>query len=128
LKILADPDPAHLLVRRVGATVTPEAAVLDQKGRMLYRGPIDGLYFDFGKRRPAPTQSHVRQVLDAILSGKPIIMLRIKLVGCYISTDLRQGSRFEAFFTLEHRRSRSDSSRIRRSFCPGCGRPLPGDC
>lgn len=53
-------DPAHRLARKVGATVTPEAAVLSPDGRLLYRGRIDDLYVGFGKRRETATRPLIK--------------------------------------------------------------------
>jgi len=78
-------DTKHDLVHKVGATVTPEAAVLDRDGKVIYLGRIDDLYADFGKRRPAPTQRYLRQALDAVLSGKPVAIPSVDPIGCYIS-------------------------------------------
>jgi hypothetical protein len=87
LQIPLIPDTAHELVHRVGATVTPEAAVLEPGGKLIYLGPIDDLYADFGKRRPAPTERYLRQALDAVLSGKPVVIRTAKPIGCFISAE-----------------------------------------
>ncbi|MGD0223371.1 MAG: redoxin domain-containing protein [Terriglobia bacterium] len=81
------PDTAHYLVHRVGATVTPEVAVLERGGKLVYLGPIDDLYVDFGKRRAAPTQWYLRQALDAVLSGKPVAIPAVNPIGCFISEE-----------------------------------------
>src|SRR5580700_6099593 len=78
-------DTKHDLVHKVSATVTPEAAVLESDGKLVYLGRIDDLYADFGKRRPAPTQRYLRQALDAVLSGKPVAIPSVDPIGCYIS-------------------------------------------
>jgi thiol-disulfide isomerase/thioredoxin len=87
LNIPLIPDASHYLVHMVGATVTPEAAVLERGGRLIYLGPIDDLYVDFGKRRPEPTQRYLRQALDAVLSGKPVAIPTAKPIGCFISPE-----------------------------------------
>jgi hypothetical protein len=84
LRIPLIPDPRHQLVHKVGATVTPEAAVLERGGKLVYLGRIDDMYVDLGKRRPAPTQRYLRQALDAVLSGKPVAIPRVAPVGCFI--------------------------------------------
>ncbi len=77
-------DPAHALVKRAGATVTPEAAVLATDGAVLYRGRIDDRFADYGKRRAAPTTRDLRDALDAVLAGKPVATPFTKAVGCFI--------------------------------------------
>ena len=77
-------DHNHKLTRRAGAQVTPEAAVFDAKGRLVYRGRIDDLYADFGKKRFNPTRRDLRDTLDALLAGKRLTKRTTKAVGCYI--------------------------------------------
>jgi hypothetical protein len=81
------PDSTHYLVHRVGATVTPEVAVLERGGKLVYLGRIDDLYIDFGKRRAAPTHRYLRDALDAVLNGKPVAIPNVNPVGCFIYPD-----------------------------------------
>src|SRR5947207_2585592 len=46
-------DTKHDLVKKLNATVTPQAVVVGGDGRILYRGRIDDLYATLGKRRSA---------------------------------------------------------------------------
>jgi hypothetical protein len=78
-------DRKHVLVRRAGATVTPEAAVFAAGGRLAYLGRIDDWYVDFGKRRSAPTQRYLCQALDAVLKGEPVAITRVPPIGCSIT-------------------------------------------
>jgi hypothetical protein len=75
-------DPYHRLVKRTGATIAPEVAVLGPDGKVLYRGRIDDLYADLGKRRPEPTQRDLRNALTAILQGKPVANPVTTALGC----------------------------------------------
>ncbi len=77
-------DPAHRLVRRAGATVTPEAAVFAPSGKLLYRGRIDDLYLGFGQRRFAATRHDLRDALDAVLAGRPVPVPRTQAIGCFL--------------------------------------------
>ena len=77
-------DPKHLLVRRLSATVTPEAVVVTPNGRTVYQGRIDDRVQDFGKMHPQPTVSDLRNALDAVLAGKPVPQPRTKAIGCFI--------------------------------------------
>ncbi len=65
-----------VLARKVGATVKPEAAVLSPTGELLYRGRINDIYADFGKRRAQRTHCELKDILEAILAGKPVAVLR----------------------------------------------------
>jgi hypothetical protein len=51
--------------------VTPEVAVVGPGGALLYRGRIDDLWSDYGKRRQEPTTRDLRAALDAALAGRP---------------------------------------------------------
>ena len=78
-------DRKHELVRRVGATLTPEAVVVGADGKTLYRGRIDDLYVALGKRRYEATTHDLRLALDAVLAGKAVPTPRTQAVGCAIS-------------------------------------------
>jgi len=77
-------DPQHRLVAAVGATVSPEAALVSATGQVLYRGRIDDRVTGPGKRRPHPTRRDLRLALDAVLEGKPIPARLTRAIGCYI--------------------------------------------
>ena len=78
-------DPKMRLALRVGATVTPEVAVLSTKGELLYLGEIDDIYAGFGKRRAAPTCRYLKNALDAVLGETPVPVARTHAIGCYIA-------------------------------------------
>ena len=78
-------DTKHLLVHATGATVTPEAAVIDQNRALAYRGRIDDRYTDFGKRRAEPSKRDLREALDAVLAGRSVLEARTRAIGCYIA-------------------------------------------
>lgn len=78
-------DPEHVLVKRAGATITPEAALFDANGRLLYHGRIDNLYEDAGRTRPAATTHELQNAVEAAISGKPVPLASTNAVGCYIS-------------------------------------------
>ena len=77
-------DPRQELAHHVGATVTPEAALLDRDGNVAYIGRIDDLFADFGKRRVAPTTHELRDALDATLAGRPVARPKVAAIGCEI--------------------------------------------
>ena len=77
-------DPDHVLAARVGATVTPEVAVVGDGGRLLYRGRIDDRYVDFGRKRPAATTHDLRTALAAVAAGRPVEIPLTRAVGCPI--------------------------------------------
>jgi peroxiredoxin len=82
-------DPAQTLVRHAGATITPQAAILKPDGALLYLGPIDNRFVDFGKSRPQATESYLRSGLDEVLAGKPIAVASRHSIGCSIPRKLK---------------------------------------
>lgn len=72
------------LARLVKAKVTPEAHVIDRTGKARYRGRIDNLYADFGKRRREPTVHDLKDAIECVVRGTVIKPARTKAVGCYI--------------------------------------------
>ncbi|MCX7701911.1 MAG: hypothetical protein N2039_13615 [Gemmataceae bacterium] len=79
-------DPEMSLARWVGATIRPEAAVLTPKGQLLYRGRINDLYAEVGKKRPRPTTHDLKDAIQAVIEGKEIRVPRTRAVGCDIQT------------------------------------------
>ncbi len=77
-------DSRQVLMKRAGATVTPEAVVIDSRGIAIYRGRIDNWFEDFGKQRFAATTHDLRDALDAVLAGKKVLVPVTKAVGCPI--------------------------------------------
>jgi hypothetical protein len=77
-------DPHQALVKRLHATVTPEAAVV-VNGVVKYRGRIDDRYVELGLERPAPTTHDLADALAAVLSGRSVDRPVTQAVGCFIA-------------------------------------------
>lgn len=77
-------DTDQKLVKQIGVTVTPEAAIMNGT-RVMYRGRIDDRYIDFGKDRIVPTKRDLEDALDALIAGKPIAIRETRAVGCILS-------------------------------------------
>lgn len=77
-------DAKHELVKLLGATVTPEAAVVGPDGTLLYRGRIDDLYLEHGRVRLEEPRRDLRIALDEILRGEPVSVPRTPAIGCGI--------------------------------------------
>jgi hypothetical protein len=78
-------DPRQILAKMTGATTIPSAAVLTPDGTLLYLGRIDNRVEDFNIRRSEPTKFDLREALDAVLAGKPVLHSRTKAFGCAIN-------------------------------------------
>jgi thiol-disulfide isomerase/thioredoxin len=81
-------DPDQKLARKTGITVTPEAAVLDADGDVVYVGRIDDLYVDLGKRRVAATKHDLRDAIDAVIAGRRVQRPAAPAVGCELPPGL----------------------------------------
>lgn len=79
---LRDVDGA--LAALAGATVTPEAAVFDADGRLVYRGRIDDRFVSFGVARRAPRTRDLHDRLRRLAAGETLAFSETRAVGCYI--------------------------------------------
>lgn len=78
-------DPSRALVKSAHAVVTPEAAVFDRAGALVYHGRIDDLYHSFGRARPAATTHELEDAIQAAVAGRRPAQKEVAGVGCYIS-------------------------------------------
>ena len=82
-------DPRQELSKVAGATITPEAAVFDTRGRVLYRGRIDDRYVSLGVERPVASRHDLDEALTDIVAGKAPREATTQAVGCYIADFAR---------------------------------------
>jgi hypothetical protein len=78
-------DPGRRLTKRAEASISPQAAVFDQGGHLVYSGRIDDRYVAFGKTRPEPSTHDLEAAISATLAGKPVVEARTRAVGCYLA-------------------------------------------
>src|SRR6267142_1522798 len=78
-------DPQHILVKQSAAQITPEAAVFNANGQLVYHGRIDNLYEDFGHTRKRATTHELADAIEAATAGKSLSASATPAVGCYIS-------------------------------------------
>jgi thiol-disulfide isomerase/thioredoxin len=79
-------DSDRTMARRAGASITPEAVLVDAKGNTRYRGRIDNRYAEIGKPRRVVTVHDLRDALEAVLAGKPVAHPETTALGCHIAT------------------------------------------
>jgi hypothetical protein len=82
--IAAAADRTRAVASRAGATITPQAVVVDRRGAVRYRGRIDNAFADFGKPRQHVTSHDLREALDALLAGRTIRSPETEALGCFI--------------------------------------------
>jgi hypothetical protein len=78
-------DSDRQVARTAGATVTPQVVVVDRDGTIRYRGRIDNRYAALGQPRQQITRHDLRDALDAVLAGKPVVTTETEALGCFIA-------------------------------------------
>ncbi|MBV6458767.1 MAG: hypothetical protein HONBIEJF_01905 [Fimbriimonadaceae bacterium] len=77
-------DAKHEWVKGMGVAITPEAAVLDGKGNVLYRGRIDDRFVEHGRAKDNPDRRDLKIALDEALAGKAVSQPNVPSIGCFI--------------------------------------------
>ncbi len=77
-------DTGGALAARVGASITPEVAVVDRRGAVRYHGRIDNQYAALGRPRRNVTVHDLTDALDALVAGRAITAPVTQAIGCYI--------------------------------------------
>jgi thiol-disulfide isomerase/thioredoxin len=78
-------DADASLAAQAGATLTPEAALIDARGSVRYLGRIDNQYVSLGHPRRVVTLHDLQDALDAVLEGALVKTPRTTPVGCIIA-------------------------------------------
>lgn len=78
-------DRNHELVKATGVTITPEVAVINRAGKVVYRGRIDDSYAGLAEPRRPAKSFDLRKALDEVIAGRPVTTPETKALGCYIS-------------------------------------------
>ena len=84
LKFPVARDRDAALAARLGAKVTPEAFVIDDRGRIRYRGRIDDQFAARRQRNAHPNTSELRDAVAAVLAGRDVANPSVEAVGCPI--------------------------------------------
>lgn len=84
-------DDEGKLAKLLTPTHVPEAFVIDRQMRLAYRGRIDDVYAEVGRRRPAPTQNDLQDAVAAVINGFAVKATRTTPVGCPFEVWKRRG-------------------------------------
>ncbi|MDR3632658.1 MAG: redoxin domain-containing protein [Isosphaeraceae bacterium] len=90
LKFAIARDREGTVARRLGATVTPEAFVIDGQGRLRYHGRIDDQFAARQKRNANPATNELRDAIRAVLEGREVASSFIASVGCPLPEPPRE--------------------------------------
>ena len=72
-------DIGNRVADQLGAGRTPEVFLLDASGKLVYHGALDNA------QNPAMVNTHhLRNAIDAVISGKPVEKAEVKAFGCTI--------------------------------------------
>ncbi len=107
-------DRHGFFARKIGATMTPEAFVLDERGRVRYRGRIDDQFAARRVRNATPTGSELKDAIAAVLSGKEVATPHVAAIGCPIP---------EATAAVARPTYTKDVASIIQKNCQECHRP-----
>jgi peroxiredoxin len=75
-------DASSELAGALNPTHTPETFVIDRDGRLAYRGRIDDLYADLGKKRTEPSRHDLADAIAAVVASRLVATPRTEPVGC----------------------------------------------
>ena len=78
-------DPAKKLTNYLKATITPEVVLINEKGKLIYRGAIDDWVTDLGKNKLRPEKEYLRLAVTQYINHQPISIKKTKPKGCYIN-------------------------------------------
>ena len=77
------------LAARFGAKVTPEVFVLDDAGKVRYKGRIDDTFAARGKRKANPSSNDLKDAVAAVLAGKDVAVDHAEAIGCPIPEPIK---------------------------------------
>lgn len=78
-------DKEQKLTTQLGASITPEVAVISPEGKALYQGRINDLYLGPTKKQRKATTHDLKDALEAVLQGKAPAVAKTEAMGCKIT-------------------------------------------
>lgn len=77
-------DSNKKLTISLDAKTTPEVFILNDKNNILYRGAIDDLYYDLGRKRHNASIFYLENAIKSIIEHQPITIETTQAIGCDI--------------------------------------------
>jgi mono/diheme cytochrome c family protein/peroxiredoxin len=108
-------DASGELAAALKPTHTPEAFLIDQGGGLAYRGRIDDLYADLGKKRTEPSRHDLADAISAVVAARQIATPRTAPVGCLFEPARGKNEHAAATYTR-------DIAPILQANCVACHR------
>lgn len=78
-------DQKKKLTHYLKGTTTPESLLIDEMGRIVYRGLIDNWAVSLGQQRRLITENYLEQAIKQTLNHQPVALSRTKPVGCLVN-------------------------------------------
>jgi peroxiredoxin len=78
-------DPSRKFARHLGATITPQVILTDNRGRLLYTGAIDDWLLATGKKRLRPGRHYLEVAILQALKPEKISVSTTRAFGCKIN-------------------------------------------
>ena len=94
-------DSSGILAQVLKPTHTPEAFVVEAGGKIAYRGRIDDLYADLGKKRTQANQHELADAIAAVLAGKSLAKSYAEPVGCLFEAGKKPVAASEVTYTRD---------------------------
>jgi mono/diheme cytochrome c family protein len=108
-------DRRGTLAAALGVSVTPEAVVVDARGKVRYRGRIDDQYAARQKRNANPRTHELRDAIAAVAAGREPEQARVEAVGCPLPEPPKAEARAVTYA--------GDVAAILQKHCQVCHRP-----
>lgn len=71
--------------RYIQAAVTPEVVLVDNTGKIIYRGAIDDWVQELGKKKLKPEENYLENAINQYLDGAPVLVKKTIPKGCLIN-------------------------------------------
>lgn len=112
-------DPRQTAMKTLGATINPQAFVLDGDGSLRYRGRIDDGYSARLVKNPRVTRYDLKEAIEEVLAGKPVSVPVTMAHGCAIQRGSPPAASASDGAVTYYR----DVAPIIQTQCQGCHRP-----
>lgn len=110
-------DPQRSAIDALGARATPEAFLLDARGKLCYRGRIDDAYAARLQRKARVTTFDLRNAIEDVVAGRAVRTPRTEAVGCPLARPTARA------VPEDSPRYHRDVAPILRKHCQVCHQP-----
>ena len=77
-------DPEMELAKGLEAKIVPCCYLINQTGKIVYKGRIDDLLYALGKKRMLVTQRNLDDAIKSLLSNRPVKKTETNPIGCIL--------------------------------------------